>query len=241
MIWIFAAIVAVGSYLLGSINSSIIISRLISGTDIRTEGSGNAGATNMLRTHGKKAAVMTLLGDMLKGVLAVLLSILFRVIIKKFLVPEDYFLMSSMVSPTVFGVSVSDFELVYVLSAFRYIAGFFVVMGHNFPVFFGFKGGKGIATSAAVLLVLDWRIGLIVILVALLVMVITRYVSLGSVVSAVAYPFILIGFMLGRQSFEPVYLVFSLLLSGLSILRHKANIKRLILGEETKIGKKKTS
>lgn len=240
MIWIFALISAFLSYLLGSVNSSIIISKLISGNDIRTEGSGNAGATNMLRTHGKKAGILTLVFDMLKGVAAILLCMLLTFILSKFIQPENYNLLSSVVHPTLFGKIVSDFEVFYVLPSLKYIGALFVVIGHNLPVFFGFKGGKGVATSGAVVLMLDWKVGLIVIAFALLVMVITRYVSLGSIVSGCVYPIVLIAFMLGKNDFDLVYFIFSVLLGGLLVIRHKANIKRLLNGTESKLGQKKS-
>ena len=133
---------AVISYLIGSVNFSILLSRIISGKDIRESGSGNAGATNMLRTYGKKMGVITLLLDILKGVIAIL------------------------------GCRVLFGEAADTLA---YIAGVFVALGHNFPLYFGFKGGKGVATSLGVILMLDWKVGLIVAVCAIAVMAITRY------------------------------------------------------------------
>lgn len=240
MIWIIAGVTAVIAYLLGSVNSSIIISKMISGKDIRTEGSGNAGATNMLRTHGKKAGVLTLLCDMLKGVIAVLLARLVVWFIITFgLSPKDYLETAGMVAPTVFGNNVSTFEARYLLGYIPYIAALFAVIGHNFPIFFGFKGGKGVATSGAVILMLDWKVGLIVLVFALAVMAVTRYVSLGSVLSAVAYPIALAAFMLGKGSFDFGQLLFAVIISALLIYRHRANIARLRNGTESKLGEKK--
>lgn len=237
MIWLIAFIVAVISYFIGSVNSSIILSRLMGGKDIREEGSGNAGATNMLRTHGKKAGAFTLLFDMLKGVIAVLLALLATYLTTKWISPQDY--QNSMLTPTVFGKTVSIFSIQYILPSFRYISAFFVVIGHDFPVFFGFKGGKGIATSAAVMLMLDWKIALVIILLAFVIMLITRYVSLASVITAIAYPLVLIGFMLGTGEFNAAYLLFAILLGLLAVWRHKANIHRLLNGTESKLGQKK--
>lgn len=240
MIWIVAGITAVIAYLLGSINSSIIISKIISGKDIRTEGSGNAGATNMLRTHGKKAGVLTLVCDMLKGVIAVLLARLTVWFIVSFgLSPKDYMDTIGMVAPTVFGNNVSTFEARYLIGYLPYIAALFAVIGHNFPIFFGFKGGKGVATSGAVILMLDWKVGLILLVFALAVMAVTRYVSLGSVLSAVAYPIALAAFMLGKGSFDFGQLIFAIIISGLLIYRHRANISRLRNGTESRLGEKK--
>lgn len=245
MIWIFAGAVALLAYLLGSVNSGIIISKIISGQDIRKSGSGNAGATNMLRTHGKKAGILTLLCDMLKGVAAILFAMLIKFIIARNVNPSDYLaLAQSVVTPTVFGHEVSDIQLFYVLPNLKYIAGLFVVLGHIFPIYFGFKGGKGIATSGAVVLMLNWKVGLIILAAAILTMALTRYVSLGSVVAAAAYPLVLGGFLLGEANFgtenNPVIqIAFALILAFICIYKHKANIKRLLAGEENKLGQKK--
>lgn len=247
MIWIFSLITAVIAYLLGSINSGIIISKLISGKDIRQSGSGNAGATNMLRTHGKKAGILTLLCDMLKGVIAVLVALLIGFIVKNNINPPDYLdTMESMITPTLFGKSITDFQLGWVLPNFKYIAGLFVVLGHIFPIFFGFKGGKGIATSGAVVLMLNWKIGLVILVLALIIMAVTRYVSLGSVLSAAAYPVISCGYLLGTGEFigntsvAVAQMIFSVVLAFICIYKHKANIKRLLAGEESKLGQKKS-
>lgn len=210
MIYVCSVIIAIVAYLLGSVNTSIILSKLKSGKDIRSEGSGNAGATNMLRTHGKLMGAMTLVCDILKGILAVALAGL---------------------------LSRAAGDHAYIL---RYIAAVFVVLGHDFPVFFGFRGGKGVATSLGVALVLDWRVGLIVLAGALLIMVLTRYVSLGSVAAALLYVVATIIKMVLMHSFNLFELICAVVLSGLLIFRHKENIKRLIAGTENKLGQKKT-
>ena len=147
------------AYLLGSISFSVIISQKMAGFDVREKGSGNAGATNVLRSVGKKAAVLTLLCDCLKGVVAVL----FAVVVGKI-------------------ASNSDKALLVQL------AGIAVVVGHTFPIFFGFKGGKGVATSLGVLLVTNWQIGLICLVFALVIMAFSRMVSMGSVGAAILFP-----------------------------------------------------
>ena len=134
-------IVAVIAYLIGSVNFSVILSKKMAGFDVREKGSGNAGSTNMLRSVGKKAAALTLLCDILKGVVAILIAIIVGAIIKKV-----------------------DKELLL------QIAGICVVIGHTFPVFFQFKGGKGVATSLGVLLMSNWQIGLICLVFALVLM-----------------------------------------------------------------------
>ena len=138
-------IIAIIAYLVGSINFSIIISKRMAGFDVREKGSGNAGTTNMLRSVGVKAAAITLLCDILKGVVVILIAILIGNIVD----------------------GLDDALLVQ-------LAGIFVIIGHTFPIFFGFKGGKGIATSLGVLLMINWQIGLICLVFALILMVITR-------------------------------------------------------------------
>ena len=198
------ALIPVIAYLIGSINSSILISRIVMGKDIREVGSGNAGATNMLRTMGKKYAVITLVLDILKGVVAVGISLL---------------LIRSSVLP--------------------YIAGVCVVLGHNFPIFFGFKGGKGVATSLGVVMMLDWKVGLIVLATSVVIIAITRYVSLGSIVAAIAFAALEIIKMLHLGALNSVQLVCVLILSGLILARHNENIGRLLHGTENKLGSKK--
>ncbi len=199
------------AYLIGSISSAVIISKIISGKDIRNEGSGNAGATNMLRVHGKGAGALTLVIDILKGVAAILVAMFF-----------EWF----------FGPELPERTL-------QYVAGLFVVIGHDFPVFFKFKGGKGVATSLGVILMLNWVIGVSVLLIALLIMIITRYVSLGSVASAVIYVVLITVYMLAEGPFSWVWLGSSVIMALLLILKHKSNIKRLRNGTENRLFSKK--
>lgn len=206
--------VVLSSYLIGSVSSAVIISKLMSGKDIREEGSGNAGATNMLRVHGKGAGALTLVCDILKGVIAILLSMLFDMWLKS-AAPDSIF-----------------------IGNLAYIAGFFAVLGHDFPVFFKFRGGKGVATSLGVVLMLNWKIGLIVLALALIVMIISRYVSLGSITAAVSYPILVIGFMVGSEKWNVFYILSAVLMALVLILKHHANISRLLKGEENKLFKK---
>ncbi len=199
------------SYLIGSINSSILISKA-KGSDIRSEGSGNAGATNMLRTYGKGMGVITLIIDALKGVVAV-------------------FAAKGVVAAVPNGGEV--------FAALPYMCAAAVVIGHDFPVFFGFKGGKGVATSLGAVLVLDWRIGLIVLLAALAVMAVTRYVSLGSIIGAAAYIIAEMLKMAFSGNFNKTAAVCVAVLGLMIIIRHVSNISRLIKGEENKLGAKK--
>jgi len=201
---------AVVAYLIGSINSSILISRAISGKDIRESGSGNAGATNMLRTHGKKMGILTLLIDVLKGIVAVLLA---NIVMDKIGYIEWL--------PT------------------NYIAAVGVMLGHNYPVFFGFKGGKGVATSLGAVYMLNWHFGIILTVCGIGVMALTRYVSFGSVLSGIAFVAGDIVNMLMTGTFGIVRCICSILLGGMLVFRHKDNIKRLIDGTESKLGEKK--
>ncbi|MEE0944079.1 MAG: glycerol-3-phosphate 1-O-acyltransferase PlsY [Clostridia bacterium] len=220
MIILIGIVVAIAAYLIGSINPSIIISKTLAGSDIRTSGSGNAGATNMLRTYGKKMAIATLLLDVLKGVIAVLIARLL----------DELFLCH---------IATTDAFSTHIVGSLPYIAGFFVALGHNFPVFFGFRGGKGVATGLGVLLSLNWQIGIICLVIAISIMAISRYVSLGSVIGAGLFPILLLAFSLGSGEIDVFSLFFAIGLAALIIARHHSNIKRLIHGEENKLFAKK--
>lgn len=234
MVYVGLIIVAVVCYLLGSVNTSILLSK-ITGKDIRTEGSGNAGATNMLRSHGVKMGVFTLLGDLLKGVLAVLFCLWMTYIIRRYLhIPNQDFLQIhalNMTSPSLFW-----------LFSYRYIGALCVVLGHDFPLYFGFRGGKGVATSLGVILVLDWRIALIVMVISIAIMAATRYVSLGSILAPIFYTVAvsLYSGFLSPYAFNYLWLVFALLLSLLIIVKHRRNIERLFNHTESKLGVKGT-
>ena len=137
------------------------------------------------------------------------------------------------------GLSLDWFEANILMDNLKYIAGVFVVLGHDFPVFFGFRGGKGIATSLGVMLILDWRVGLIVAVAAVLIMAISRYVSLGSVIGGILYPVAVIAFMAGKGDINPVYFACAVVLGLLAVAKHHANIKRLLNGTESKLFSKK--
>lgn len=207
--YIIIAVSVIISYLIGSISSAILISRA-KGSDIRTKGSGNAGATNMLRTYGKGMGVITLILDALKGVIAV-------------------FAAKGVLAAAGAGI----------LQSLPYMCAVAVVLGHDFPVFFGFKGGKGVATSLGAVLVLDWKIGLITLAAALAIMIITRYVSLGSIIGAVVYITAQMLKMAFTKSFDEITAVCVSILGLLLIARHISNIVRLAKGEESKLGAKK--
>ncbi|MBQ7986138.1 MAG: glycerol-3-phosphate 1-O-acyltransferase PlsY [Clostridia bacterium] len=227
MVLTIAILTAVLSYLIGSINTSIILSKSIYGTDIRTSGSGNAGATNMLRTHGKGIAIATLICDVLKGAIAIVLASWADNALNDFA-------KTAILTP---------FENQYILGNLKYIAGVFVALGHDFPVFFGFRGGKGVATSLGVAITLDWQVGLIVAAVALLIMASSRYVSLGSICAAALYPFVLFTYLMAKEQSnlddKIGYIIMSFVLALLLIIKHHSNIKKLRLGTENKLFAKK--
>ena len=189
-------IVAVIAYLLGSISFSVIISKKIAGFDVREKGSGNAGSTNVLRTVGKKAAVLTLICDVLKGVVAVLIATLVGKIWKEL-----------------------DGALLVQL------AGIFVIIGHTFPIFFKFKGGKGVATSLGVLLITNWQIGLICLVFALVLMALTQMVSVGSIGAAILYPVLTI-FITQNYIVTGNYIISSIIIAVLVVFNHnRINLK----------------
>jgi len=189
---------ALAGYLLGSLNSSLIVGRFYR-VDVRQHGSGNAGTTNTLRTLGKKAALFVLLGDILKGVLSY---------IGGYLICGDHF--GGMLGGTA------------------------AVIGHVWPVFFGFRGGKGVLTSFAVLLMIDWPVALGLLGVFIIVVAVSRYVSLGSIVAAALFP---VAAVLLKRGTEIV--IFSAIIAVLLIAKHHTNIKRLISGTESKFSFKK--
>ena len=188
-----------GGYLLGSVSSAVLVSKLMGLPDPRQSGSGNPGATNVLRLGNKPAAALTLLGDVLKGVLPVLIA--------KYLDADTT------------GIA---------------LAGLGAFLGHLFPVFFGFAGGKGVATSLGIFLALNPLIaGSQVALWALMALVF-RYSSVAALVTALATPI-----LLSWQMDDPVLTGFGIILAALLVFRHRANIVRLVQGNESKIQLKK--
>ena len=203
-------IIVVIAYLIGSVNFSIIFSKKMAGFDVREKGSGNAGTTNMLRTVGKKAAALTLVCDILKGVISILIAKLI-------------------------GNIWNNLDTALLVQ----LAGLFVVIGHTFPVFFKFKGGKGIATSLGVLLTANWQIGLICLVFALVLMALTQMVSVGSIVAAILYPVLTI-FIHQNYIEDGNYVIFAIILAVLIVFNHRENVKRILAGNENKISFKKT-
>ena len=194
---------AIIAYLLGSLNFAIIISGRRYKEDIRSHGSKNAGMTNMMRTYGKSAAGLTLLGDALKAVVACLIGY------------------------ATFGLMGA------------YISGLFCILGHMFPIYYRFKGGKGVVTSAVTILMCNPFVFLILFILFALIVLFTKYISLGSVMCMLLYPLILhrINLLFGQPTPEFIY---AILMTALVVLKHKENIKRLLRGEESKFSFKKS-
>ena len=198
-------LVALVAYLIGSINFAIIFIKKFAGFDLRERGSKNAGTTNVLRTVGKKAAILTLICDILKGVVSVLLAMLVAKIWTE-----------------------TDLEIL------KYLAGLMAIIGHTYPIYYGFKGGKGVATSLGVLLIVNPQIGLICLVFALTIMAFTRWVSLGSILAAILFPILTI-FMVDNMGAK----IISILIGALVVFNHRTNISRLKNGTENKLSLKK--
>jgi len=187
----------VAAYLLGSVSSAIVVARLMGLRDPRQVGSRNPGATNILRYGGKVAAVLTLLGDVLKGALAVLAA------------------RTLTADPGIIALS-----------------GFLAFLGHLFPVYFGFRGGKGVATAFGVWLAVSPLVGLLLAGTWLLVAALFRYSSLAALTAALAAPVYVWWLVPGTP-----YLVAGVAISAALIVRHRSNIRKLLAGKETRIGK----
>ena len=199
-------IVIVAGYLLGSISTGVVLSRLFAKTDIRSQGSGNAGTTNMLRVLGRKMALLTFIGDMLKGIIAVFIG--------KWLIGGE-------------------------LGGLLGVVG--AVLGHYYPLYFGFKGGKGIATSFGSLLFVFPVQALLAFAVFLILGAVTHYVSVGSIAAAITLPLLIV---ITRFQ-EPTLWIITVCIGASVVWRHRANIKRLMNHTENKLdfstlkGKKK--
>ena len=189
-------IIALISYFLGNISFAYILGKLFTKKDVRDFGSGSAGATNALRTFGKKIGIMVFVGDVLKGVVAVIVG-------------------------RNFGGQTG-----------AYIAGAFAIIGHNWPVLLGFKGGKGVATTIGVMIFVHSYLTLICVVLGVIIIIATRTVSLGSIFGMALAPIVAIIFV---KPFDLGLFIFCIFIASMSIYRHKSNIKRLLEGKENKL------
>lgn len=194
-------------YLFGSFQTAIILGRT-QGLDIRSYGSGNAGATNTLRVLGRKSAIIVFIGDMLKAVIAILITNW----IFKYNSQTPYLIVSA-------------------------YAGVGAILGHNWPIYFQFKGGKGIAVSTATLFMIDYRIGITVAVIFLICVLLTRYVSLGSILLTVSAP-ISLALIYHDSLYFSEAIILVIIIPILAIYQHRSNIARLLKGTESKLGQK---
>lgn len=200
--WVLCAVIA---YLLGSLNSAIIVSKYKYGQDIRSYGSGNAGLTNMHRVYGKDGAIWTLFGDIAKQIFSVLIGI------------------------------------ILLGQTGAYLAGAFCMIGHIFPVYYRFKGGKGVLTAATMILLIDPMIFAVLFCIFVLVLLITRYVSLASIIAALTYPASVQIASVARTGHGPQFfeLFFALFVGLLVIYMHRSNIYRIFNNQESKFSFRK--
>jgi glycerol-3-phosphate acyltransferase PlsY len=209
--------IAIISYLLGSLNFGVILSNRVAKDDVREHGSGSAGTTNMLRNYGKGMAVLTILGDMLKVAVAILIAFSLIKCVNLYSFINELFK--------------DDTDILI-----KSFAGFFCVLGHIFPCYFHFKGGKGVATSGGMVFMIDWRIALILLAIFFIIVLISKYVSLGSIVMAILYPVFITIFHK-----NVILTIISAIFTIIVVVAHRENIKRIINHTEHKITDKKAS
>ena len=202
-LFLLAAGAIVIGYLLGSINFAIVVSGLLNKEDVRKKGSGNAGTTNMLRNYGWVSAAVTFLGDLLKGLLAVI-------------------------------VGKTLFSTLGIEAVGGYFGGLAALVGHMKPIFFGFRGGKGVATALGILLAADPLVFSIISLIGFPIAGITGYVSLASIICAGGYPFILLILQLFQNRLNAMELFLAFVLGWTIVYNHRDNIKRLRDGTENR-------
>lgn len=198
-----ALLTAVIAYFCGCFNGAVIVSKYILRDDVRTHGSGNAGLTNFYRTFGGPLTLVVILTDVFKAIVAIWVGM---------------FLFRQMIANEVLVVALS-----------KYWAGLFCLLGHMFPCMFHFKGGKGILSGGTIVWMIDWRIGLVVWVGFLLLFLLTKYVSLGSIWAGASFPFATWYFYP-----DPVIVLLAFLLGALILWKHRSNIVRLIHGNENK-------
>lgn len=210
LITLMLALTAIIGYIMGSVNGSIIVSRFLFGSDVRRQGSGNAGLTNFYRTYGITGIVGVIAIDVLKGVLGTLIG----------------GLLLNLAAPAGFEAEFTDVG--------RLVATFCVILGHVFPIFYGFKGGKGILTGVSCVFVVDYHAAIIALVIFAIVVVATHYVSLGSVLSTLSVPVTLLA-----NGFAGICMILTIVSVALIVIKHAENISRLIHHKEPKISFKK--
>lgn len=210
LITLMLALTAIIGYIMGSVNGSIIVSRFLFGSDVRRQGSGNAGLTNFYRTYGITGIVGVIAIDVLKGVLGALIG----------------GLLLNLAAPAGFEAEFTDVG--------RLVATFCVILGHVFPIFYGFKGGKGILTGVSCVFVVDYHAAIIALVIFAIVVVATHYVSLGSVLSTLSVPVTLLA-----NGFSGICMILTIVSVALIVIKHAENISRLIHHKEPKISFKK--
>ena len=229
--WLALLLTAVCGYLLGSINWAIIITRTIFRKDIRDEGSGNAGATNVLRNHGRGPALLTTLGDVGKSVVAVLLG--------------SWLLANVQWDPSA-AAQVPAWAMAHLGRIGGYVGGLCCLLGHDFPVFYQFRGGKGVLTTMGMFVVLDWRVALLSLAVFAIITALWRMVSLGSMLAIGCGVGFIYAFnsawdpaAVGSAELTVFCTVMAAVVELLVIWQHRANIVRICKGTENKLGQKK--
>ena len=215
--WYAALPVAAVAYLLGSISFAIIVTKRFSGKDIRDFGSGNAGATNVLRSQGKWPAAITAVGDLSKSLLSILIG---RALFIQLL-------------------SADAPHAAYFGTVGAFTAGVFCIVGHLYPLYFGFRGGKGVITAFGMYLMLDWRVALVILGVFLITFGISRMVSLGSILGAITAPVVMAVFH-AVVDHEPAIIVIFCTAVAVAVavvltIKHRTNIVRILNGTESKI------
>lgn len=210
LITLMLALTAIIGYIMGSVNGSIIVSRFLFGGDVRRQGSGNAGLTNFYRTYGITGIVGVIAIDVLKGVLGTLIG----------------GLLLNLAAPAGFEAEFTDVG--------HLVATFCVILGHVFPIFYGFKGGKGILTGVSCVFVVDYHAAIIALVIFAIVVVATHYVSLGSILSTLSVPVTLLA-----NGFSGICMILTIVSVALIVIKHAENISRLIHHKEPKISFKK--
>lgn len=208
MSWYFYVLIAIGSYLLGNVHGSILIGKILKGIDVRDYGSGNAGATNTARVLGMTAGIAAMVFDILKAVAATWIAV----------------------------AVVGNMAGAVVGKMAGYTAYIAVVLGHNYPVLFRFKGGKGMSSSLGGIFVLFWPIAVIVFVLELVLTILTKRVSVASLTCVTLYPILTLVFGYGTDAF-----IVAMIIWTIGVFQHRENIKRLIKGEEKKLVIKKMS